>query len=149
MQIRTIYEDGWSIFLTDPELGDGLPHNWIYTRDESKISVTLFSNLHGFNGSVFYVGLVKHGKAIGDIYMGMDKLKETLSQTNIAIPETVYEKWNDFSSRYGEFKGAIELPPPNTGIPLEKKIIDTFCRFTPEEMDKLLKIKERYERGEL
>ena len=106
--------------------------------------IRLSPRVSGFKGSVFYVWFKDGYQDTNNwgIYMGMDKLTETLVNGNIPIPDSIYEKWDELTSMHGGFKGALELNSlPD--MPLEKRIMQSFLRE-----DKLNEMKKRYQNGD-
>ncbi len=93
---------------TDSEFFGGTSYKRTYQRGNDSISLILYPKDPPFGKTVFNVGLIEKGEYIGDIFMGLYELEVTLKEAVIPMPGSIYEKWNEFSSKYGGFEGAVQ-----------------------------------------
>jgi len=153
--------EGWSnpepLFNKSSDAFGGMPYRWVYTRGADKISLILYPRFPDYNETTLEIGLTENSRYIGNIFVGIDELESILNKINVPLPEGVYNKWEEFSHKYGGFKGSLQ----NTSCrsdkkETDKKLIHLFghsyeerieSMFSPEEYKALLKTSEQFNNG--
>ncbi len=113
---------------TDSKFFGGTSYKWTYQRGNDSISLILYPKDPPFGKTVFNVGLIEKGKYVGDIFMGLCELEETLKEAGISLPDSIYEKWNEFSSKYGGFEGIAQCTSVREYIEdVDRKLVGVFA----------------------